>query len=798
MGCDASKTSSIAAAADAPIKEVPKSTSVATLSSTKAPDSDAEDLQGTPCSKSCECPASKPRAKLSFGMDTSATAPLCGNCDTLDNQSQSELVWTIPGELPDGLDAFGRNSDAGGSSMTTRFFQDAAQSTPTHGRPSAKAAPPPSVPGSKKSGSSLYAQVVIDDPAGTSFGADAVKAAKLIRRCLEIRKKYVGPAAGERVEPRTTRYCDKVIAKIERTKALAIIDGECGLSRWEGGKRKILWDPYAVSPPPEDVTIEVSMERGVFQGRDPFGQLVGDDAGIQVDEFCGDYVEMLKAMRDRDCISFCEPRLNELELKFDLHLHRNATREAQRQAEVSGRDWYQVRKVDTHIHHSACFTQRQLMQFIRKKIAEEMDTPVAEEGGKVMNLREVLTSVGVFDSDDVTADAVCCMASIGNGGQHETFGRFDRFNGKYNPFGNKLLREIFLKSDNFIQGRYLAELTKEVMASYRSAKFVNGEWRISIYGKSLDEWAKLASWFRTYDIQCQQVRWVIQVPRLYKLFRKIGAVNNFAEMLRNVFEPLFEATADPVKHEDLFYMLQQVVGFDSVDDESQGSHTTLKEYPHPEEWDSKTENPPYTYWMYYMYANIRSLNSLRRTRGLNTFQFRPHCGEAGNASHLCSGFMLADSVCHGVQLKESPVLQYLFYLGQVGLAVSPLSNDILFVPLAESPFGTFFRRGLNVSLSTDDPLIIHMTEESLIEEYLVAARTFRLSFCDLCEIARNSVLQSGFEKIFKEWWIGRQDTEANEEHEAKSNVPIIRLLFRQACHACEMEHVEAAASVSPK
>merc|ERR1719203_1410693 len=106
---------------------------------------------------------------------------------------------------------------------------------------------------------------------------------------------------------------------------------------------------------------------------------------------------------------------------------------------------------------------------------------------------------------------------------------------------------------------------------------------------------------------------------------------------------------------------------------------------------------------------------------------------------------------------ETPVLQYLYYLARVGLAVSPLSNDILFVPLQKSPFGTFFKRGLNVSLSTDDPLIIHLTEEALIEEYVVAARTFRLSSCDLCEIARNSVLQSNFERPFKEWWIGGLD-----------------------------------------
>lgn len=46
----------------------------------------------------------------------------------------------------------------------------------------------------------------------------------------------------------------------------------------------------------------------------------------------------------------------------------------------------------------------------------------------------------------------------------DTFQRFDRFNLKYNPAGQSRLREIFLKTDNFIRGRYLAEITREVRA----------------------------------------------------------------------------------------------------------------------------------------------------------------------------------------------------------------------------------------------------------------------------------------------------------------------------------------------
>ena len=41
-----------------------------------------------------------------------------------------------------------------------------------------------------------------------------------------------------------------------------------------------------------------------------------------------------------------------------------------------------------------------------------------------------------------------------------TFHRFDKFNAKYNPVGESRLREIFLKTDNFIEGAYFANVIK--------------------------------------------------------------------------------------------------------------------------------------------------------------------------------------------------------------------------------------------------------------------------------------------------------------------------------------------------
>lgn len=53
--------------------------------------------------------------------------------------------------------------------------------------------------------------------------------------------------------------------------------------------------------------------------------------------------------------------------------------------------------------------------------------------------------------------------------------------------------------------------------------------------------------------------------------------------------------------------------------------------------------------------------------------------------------------------------------------MSPLSNNSLFLDYHRNPLPMFFLRGLNVSLSTDDPLQIHLTKEPLVEEYSIAA-----------------------------------------------------------------------------
>ena len=53
-----------------------------------------------------------------------------------------------------------------------------------------------------------------------------------------------------------------------------------------------------------------------------------------------------------------------------------------------------------------------------------------------------------------------------------------RFNLKYNPIGESRLREIFMKTENLIKGRYFGEVVKEVVTDLEDSKYQ----MVRIYG----------------------------------------------------------------------------------------------------------------------------------------------------------------------------------------------------------------------------------------------------------------------------------------------------------------------------
>ncbi|KAJ7999120.1 hypothetical protein DPEC_G00212110 [Dallia pectoralis] len=490
-------------------------------------------------------------------------------------------------------------------------------------------------------------------------------------------------------------------------------------------------------------------------------------------EYIADMNVMMALIINGPVKSFCYRRLQYLSSKFQMHILLNEMKELAAQKKVPHRDFYNIRKVDTHIHASSCMNQKHLLRFIKRAMKKYPGEIVHMERGQGQTLMEVFENMNLT-AFDLSVDTLDMHAD------RNTFHRFDKFNAKYNPIGESILREIFIKTDNHIEGKYFGHIIKEVMSDLEESKYQNVELRLSIYGRSRDEWDKLAQWAVKHQVYSENVRWLIQVPRLFDVYRSKKQLANFQEMLENIFMPLFEATINPQSHPELHLFLPHVVGFDSVDDESKPEHHIFNmDSPPPDCW-TEEDNPPYSYYLYYTYANMTVLNHLRRRCGFPTFVLRPHCGEAGPVHHLVSGYMLSENISHGLLLRKAPVLQYLYYLAQIGIAMSPLSNNSLFLSYHRNPLPEYLSRGLMVSLSTDDPLQFHFTKEPLMEEYSIATQVWKLSSCDMCELARNSVLMSGFSHKAKSYWLGptygKEGPESNDIR--RTNVPDIRVAYR--------------------
>ncbi|PQQ00352.1 AMP deaminase isoform X2 [Prunus yedoensis var. nudiflora] len=567
---------------------------------------------------------------------------------------------------------------------------------------------------------------------------------KMIRECLDLRKRYLYK---EEVAPWTVARTDSIVSEKKS-------------------------DPFHFEPV-DASTHCFRMEDGVIHVYASENDTVDIFPVASSTAFFTDMHYLLKVLSIGNVRSACHHRLRFLEEKFRVHLLLNADREFLAQKSAPHRDFYNVRKVDTHVHHSACMNQKHLLSFIKSKLKKEPDEVVIFRDGKYLTLKEVFESLDLT-GHDLNVDLLDVHAD------KSTFHRFDKFNLKYNPCGQSRLREIFLKQDNLIQGRFLAEVTKEVLSDLEASRYQMAEYRISVYGRKQSEWDQLASWFVNNAIYSENAVWLIQLPRLYNIYKKMGIVTSFQNILDNVFIPLFEATVSPNSHPQLHLFLMQVVGFDIVDDESKPERRPTKHMPTPAEWTNEF-NPAYSYYAYYCYANLYTLN------------------KAGDIDHLAAGFLLCHNISHGINLRKTPVLQYLYYLAQVGLLMSPLSNNSLFLDYHRNPFPMFFQRGLNVSLSSDDPLQIHLTKEPLVEEYSVAAQVWKLSACDLCEVARNSVYQSGFSHVAKSHWLGSKyflrGPEGNDMQ--KTNVPHLRIAFRHETWKEEIQYIYAGKAKFP-
>ena len=182
-------------------------------------------------------------------------------------------------------------------------------------------------------------------------------------------------------------------------------------------------------------------------------------------QYTNDLARLLHITSDAAVQSFCYHRLQRLEARFRLHVMEHEQEEAYEQRQVPHRDFYNVRKVDTHIHLAAAMNQKHLLRFIKRKARCHPDEVVTKaEDGSPMTLQQVFDQMGL-EPYDLSIDALDMHTDT------KTFCRFDKFNLKYNPLGKSKLREIFLKTENQIQGRYFAEITQELFDDMAFAKY---------------------------------------------------------------------------------------------------------------------------------------------------------------------------------------------------------------------------------------------------------------------------------------------------------------------------------------
>lgn len=116
-------------------------------------------------------------------------------------------------------------------------------------------------------------------------------------------------------------------------------------------------------------------------------------------DFYMDLDAVVDVSTDGPAKSFAFKRLSYLEGKFQLHTLLNEYQEIADSKKVPHRDFYNVRKVDTHVHHSACMNQKHLLRFIKSKMRKSPDEVVLFRDGKHLTLREVFESVNLTAYD---------------------------------------------------------------------------------------------------------------------------------------------------------------------------------------------------------------------------------------------------------------------------------------------------------------------------------------------------------------------------------------------------------------
>ena len=308
---------------------------------------------------------------------------------------------------------------------------------------------------------------------------------------------------------------------------------------------------------------------------------------IPFKEFVTDCNRLAAICEMGPCRTLCWKRNHILEKKFHFHRLLNEKLEDS-VAKRSGADFYNVTKVDNHVHINRMMTAPCLLEFIKHKLETEPDTVVfkslsvpaapqivpslitsnnsgsgQQHGGllsprtsalaaiaaatgtgkvreeknvemKDVTLRELFRVLGV-EADSLNLDALSVQAD------NTTLMRFDKLVRKYNPFGKKELQRVLLSMRNDIQGRFLAELL--LRTTFNPEKVdpsIKLETRVSIYGSDPGEVEEVSHFMVRFGLLSPRNRWVIQIPRTLPLLFERNGIKNFGQVLKSIFRKAFD------------------------------------------------------------------------------------------------------------------------------------------------------------------------------------------------------------------------------------------------------------------
>ncbi|CAR29963.1 hypothetical protein ZYGR_0AD06540 [Zygosaccharomyces rouxii] len=570
------------------------------------------------------------------------------------------------------------------------------------------------------------------------------------------------------------------------------------------------------------------------------------------EEFHNDLQFVIGVVQNDQLTRLSMRRLRYLKDKFELFQDLNAKAEKLQNKLVPYRDFYNSRKVDCDFNLSGCISQRQLSEFIWDKLNTEPNRVVYKTAqGEEITLRQ-LFEIGRSDDDEPIAIGLKLVDDQFLEWYRDVYlitlhvipdlDPIEYLHGQ--PLRFYLLAKTFLEFDNYLEGEYLAQIFIDyVITNLEKAKYqtvqVSVDFQFQPRGTP-SFWERFSHWLVKWNVVSNNVRWNVRIKRVYSRLYHCDKVENFQDYLDLIFEPLM--SPENLEDIELQYLLSNLLNFDVVVCHSDDFiwHVFPDVLTKPKDWEAKGDNPTVTHYMYYIYAYLAILNSMRYENSLNTFTMRNYTSVLNNRTSQAGTVVdFNDQIesivcnmllCNGGLLQAEPLwnsqstLSYIFYLLQIPIVATPLSSvsDLSPTPQQElkllppefrlrhfsgitqskqktytgNPFLEMLNVGMKVSLSSKSVLFnSSYTMDPIIEEYSVAASIYLLEAADLCELARNSVICSGYEGFYKRHWSGLRidktaypsetvghidtwyDTEPNTSE--RHNVPLIRRSFRK-------------------